>query len=1597
MATDRGVWAFVSCREQWQSFRDALQPSLQESVCPDAIRRLYRTAYEKHRELADLFSTAPNRDHCIPIQGVVRLSVGARYQGPLSPGWSDKAFFMNEFCFDLAQDAYILQVQESVCLPTWEERLFVTSAEVPMLRKRTGRIQTPWVQVGIEKMKSTKKKALALKMLTVEVGGKGYDVASDDAIHRLSQLHVFDPSAGRETFQTLGSVVTEDLSQLPIIRVPSMVAFLLFCGSWSQVVMLARWTRLHFPNLCEGLPHDWLEAVKDCHRQPAGTVTGELLNLDGINCVMNVLRRLGEEALLSSVNEDDRVGLHLELSNCLALLRAHARTLDVSFAVKSQKALKGSVPSDVFVQQVLVSLDLRDRNMLKAHAERFSACLPEVFRPLLDAWLSNQVLSGASLYRGRIFLDIALQLTHRMRLSNLGETWKYAWGDSSSKWGLEIYNSRYRWLLKSKSVELARAWRFLCNNPWHEDLDDHIAQKRQQCSHLLFDCIELHTQVPQCLGNKRTALSDKVSCHVHAALLESLGLDDLEQNFNNHVSWCSDLGVESGLPGFCSAGAETVLPSWLQPARVEVVASDTDFIEDGAVVAQQPVLVKPLMPAAFPIPGVCHAVHNAIGNLEKAFPWYEEFVARFKTLYQFLGSKQRRDRFVEMVMKGKLQYTHAKKLFGKEVPSFYTERWNAFMECLEATWPLAEFLRVHWDDVRYAEGEGHVASVEDGWKPKDLNAILDQPFFFAYWQLQLLLRRQIANFQSWAEGCSCHSIAKEEDSQSSKMTLQQLLRTEIQCPSRLPCRCPMMGCQAPFLARNHVSKLSDDLTRAFQDFVIACCERLKPDQWSTLLQEWHHGCSVFVESLRTRLGCYLTFPWVLLAGTHPNVKEARAGLKVAMQLWEDLPVAARNRQHAHVQSLFQNPALFGQLKAFVDSDSDLDTFPALEEFLAPFTFVQVAERIIEAAHKDLGQTRPKHFSMNLLSVTMRLPELDRYLSKDPEHFGVLVEAFSQARHLNAFAELFPCHMNHPKLLALGNCKKAARYVPFASEALYRDADVQFADNKDATAVHAEAAKQRDKENNKYKPKPTVSEAGVLAHAAVEAIRDAASECPGEVFSVKQGGEGLTFFTPVLLSPSLLRQPLHAPCTVKQFSSTDMVISKLENRGSTKKPCVSIVRSGPAEVLSLKPIIDDIGVDAFLAGLCLWSKSGKLKYSLPLLGGRLHALLAEMIDHGALPHVKRHLTLAEDQAEAGSVPLLKANGYIEEFNEGWLLTPKCLKHMEFYRDLSTPKPFAKPVDLALGDMSLLHLLFTLHEQGWTWSLLTSKQKAEGLEYKVGGDLVWRTSGVTVSAHYLRCLLEAHRLDEEHGIKAIPHGLSGDAYELILGGMLPSDAVRKVQQKKRKAEAPKLLTDVDVDTGVSLLHPQPLEVELLVPPQPLVDDLPLPGDGGSQSPMSLPSQHSEVGDVLDGNSPELASEPPLPPPAAPPPAVPHAEVLPGPAELQEALAVQSVASWGTFRFSTKQPHSAPPHGGYEATCRYHRKSTVTGCKKFVRLDDATEAAKEKALLALQHWCNMAPRFTRQRDHLRMSLKAEDVPPPDVVLCPAAAHSCPTGADR
>lgn len=106
----------------------------------------------------------------------------------------------------------------------------------------------------------------------------------------------------------------------------------------------------------------------------------------------------------------------------------------------------------------------------------------------------------------------------------------------------------------------------------------------------------------------------------------------------------------------------------------------------------------------------------------------------------------------------------------------------------------------------------------------------------------------------------------------------------------------------------------------------------------------------------------------------------------------------------------------------------------------------------------------------------------------------------------------------------------------------------------------------------------------------------------------------------------------------------------------------------------------------------------------------------------------------------------------------------------------------------------------------------------------------------------------------------------------------------------------------------------------------------------------------------------------------------------------LFVRGIAKYGDFSFSVKQPRSAPPHGGIEAQCRWHKKNDKTGCKRFLRFEDASEEARCRCILLLKHWCNQSRRFSRQRDHIRMPLSPGDLPLESVVLMQARADHPP-----
>ena len=113
------------------------------------------------------------------------------------------------------------------------------------------------------------------------------------------------------------------------------------------------------------------------------------------------------------------------------------------------------------------------------------------------------------------------------------------------------------------------------------------------------------------------------------------------------------------------------------------------------------------------------------------------------------------------------------------------------------------------------------------------------------------------------------------------------------------------------------------------------------------------------------------------------------------------------------------------------------------------------------------------------------------------------------------------------------------------------------------------------------------------------------------------------------------------------------------------------------------------------------------------------------------------------------------------------------------------------------------------------------------------------------------------------------------------------------------------------------------------------------------------------------------------------VPNAPArAPAPDAVPKKAAKPRLSKWGHVAFHRKSEKTSPPFGGIEAVCPYHALNQKTGCKKFLSFAGNDEESKACCIQALRHWCNQALQFDRQRAHIRMPLRPQDIPPASVV---------------
>jgi len=345
---------------------------------------------------------------------------------------------------------------------------------------------------------------------------------------------------------------------------------------------------------------------------------------------------------------------------------------------------------------------------------------------------------------------------------------------------------------------------------------------------------------------------------------------------------------------------------------------------------------------------------------------------------------------------------------------------------------------------------------------------------------------------------------------------------------------------------------------------------------------------------------------------------------------------------------------------------------------------------------------------------------------------------------------------------------------------------------------------------------------------------------------------------------------------------------------------------------------------------------------------------------------------------------------------YLLTELGMQSLVLGHKLQKPKDVMsiRPA-VTLANMTALELALRAAELGWQWRRLptSTAQRRNVRPYKVGDEQVWFTHGLTINQPYLQCLMSAGQLQEQFSIACIPHGQRASIYEAMLQGkrqQLRASNFALVED----GECLQLAQDESLNRKRK--HKQTAAIRGLADKASM--------HGGTNDPTCLaPLADSDMTeapghDHIDSSGEDSdAVETQLGAMAAGSDFAGSAEVETGGAAADDVgdddehhdgqmLSVLTHprranlrrTQWGIFRVTPKHPGSANKYGGWEATCPYHRRNDLTGCKKYIAVPSAADGARDAALRAVIFWCSRAASFDRQWKHLGFHPTVSDAPP-------------------
>ena len=334
------------------------------------------------------------------------------------------------------------------------------------------------------------------------------------------------------------------------------------------------------------------------------------------------------------------------------------------------------------------------------------------------------------------------------------------------------------------------------------------------------------------------------------------------------------------------------------------------------------------------------------------------------------------------------------------------------------------------------------------------------------------------------------------------------------------------------------------------------------------------------------------------------------------------------------------------------------------------------------------------------------------------------------------------------------------------------------------------------------------------------------------------------------------------------------------------------------------------------------------------------------------------------------------------------------------------------------MDRYELLASLEADGWQWAPLPPPRRRQPFNLQAARPpKVWHSAlGRDPPTMYLQCLANADAL-RSHGVLEIPHTPPKGGYSLLLkaAGLLPDTG----------AVGPEGALEVDGEALPVLDAGAPAALSLATARARVGG----PGDGGTDGHSTGGSDAESAASCgqsscMAGVGPEPAAPfdvdaaladllaPSSLPPPPPPPLPQERGVADGASEAQGSQRSgrrpriispsELNHSWGVFRFTLRRVTAASGQEAYrwQASCPWHRLNERSGCRVeeaiVPRSGEHWEAASNRALRLLRHWCNQCFLADRQRDHVAWRPVEDEVPPDDVIEA-QRVDTMPGGAVR